>query len=168
MSLCTFLEGCTCSESYVILPIFIDNVRLDGLEEDVNYIDLRSEGILNTVEILESKLLDIRHRKKVSTPTTWTVTYGINFEDLFENYELPPSVPRIDPYLSDWLEKDLMEHLSQTKLKSLRFLEDARSGETLSIRVGFEWNPDETPLDLGDIGWWEVLEVAPYEAVYPD
>jgi len=152
----------------VILPIYIDKVPLEGLEEDVYYIDLRSEGILNTVETMIKKLMEIHPRKKVSTPTIWTVTYGINFKDLFENYELPPSVPRADPYLSDWLEQDLMKHLSQSHLKSLKLLEDARSGETLSIRVGFKWNPDETPLDLGDIGWWEVLEVVPFEAIYPN
>jgi len=43
-----------------------------------------------------------------------------------------------------------------------------RTGETLSIRVAFEWNPGENIFDFGDIGWWEVLEIAKFEDIYPD
>jgi hypothetical protein len=151
-----------------ILPICIDNVNIKGLEEDVFYIDMRSEGILNTIEMMMEKLKDIYSVEKVTIPTIWTVTYGLNIKDLFENYQLPPYVPRTDPFLCNWLEKDLMEYLSKLHLESLILLEDARTGETLSIRVGFKWNPEESSLDLGDIGWWEVLQVAPIEEIYTD
>jgi len=151
-----------------ILPICIDKVSLEGLGEDIYYIDLRSEGILKTIEMMMKKLKDIRPLEKVSVPTIWTVTYGLNIEDLFENYELPPSAPREYPYLCDWLEEDLMRYLSQSCLETPKLLEDARSGETLSVRVGFKWNPEQTSLDLGKIGWWEVLEIAPIEEIYPN
>ncbi len=151
-----------------ILPICIDDLSLPGLEEDVYYIDFRKEGILNTVEMMMKKLRDIHTVEAVNAPTTWIVTYGVNFADLIENYELPDYVPPTDPYLSDWLEEDLMKRLSQSPLEALKLIEDARSGETLSVRVGFKWDPEKTHLELGDIGWWEVLEVAPIEKIYPN
>lgn len=151
-----------------ILPICIDKVHLDGLGKDVYYIDLRSEGILNTVEMMMKKLRSLHPLEKVCAPTIWIVTYGLNMEDLFENYELPSSAPHTYPHLCDWLEEDLMGHLSQSRMETPKLLEDARSGETLSVRVGFKWNPEETSLDLGDIGWWEVLEVAPIKEIYPE
>jgi len=151
-----------------ILPICIDKLNLPGLEEDVYYIDFRREGILNTIDMMMKKLTDIHPVEEVTAPTTWIATFGVNFQDLTENYDLPCSVPGSDPYLSDWLEEDLMNRLSRSPLQALKLIEDARSGETLSVRVAFTWDCEKTPLDLGDIAWWEVLELAPIEKVYPN
>ena len=150
-----------------ILPIRVDDVDLEGLREDVGYIDLRKEGLFSTVVTMIKKLTDIHTRGRVRVPTEWVATFGVNMEDLMENDQLPTSVPRSYPDLCDWLERDLMERLAQAGLRELRYLEDLRTGETFSLRVGFEWNPDKVPLDFGDIGWWEVLEVAPFESIYP-
>jgi len=150
-----------------ILPVRVDDVDLKGLSEDVGYIDLRKEGLFSTAAVMIKKLMDIQPIKKVMLPTNWVAAFGLTIEGLMENYELPASIPRFYPHLCDWLEEDLMKRLSKSPLTGLRFLEDSRDGETLSMRVGFKWDPEKAPLDFGDIEWWEVLEVAPFESIYP-
>jgi hypothetical protein len=145
-----------------ILPIRLDDVILEGLEEDVVYIDVRKEGLLDTAEIMMKKLRDIYPTEEATVPKVWVATFGLIIEDLFENYELPPSVPRDYARLCDWLAKDLMRRLSNTSIEELRLLEDSRDGEMLSVRVGFKWDPDKYSLDFGDIYWWEVLEINRY------
>jgi len=149
-----------------ILPIRIDGISLKGLKEDVIYIDLRKEGLFGTAEIMMRKLRDIYPAEVVTVPRDWVATFGLVINDLIENYELPPYVPRSYVPLCDWLEKDLMEHLSKSPLEALKLLEDSRDGEALSVRVGFKWDPAKSPLDFGDIGWWEVLEIAEFERIY--
>jgi len=151
-----------------ILPIRLDNVILEGLEEDVVYIDLRKEGLLDTAEIMMKKLRNIYPTEEVTVPKVWVATFGLIIEDLFENYELPPAAPRDYPQLCDWLEKDLMRRLSHTSIEKIRLLEDSRDGETLSVRIGFKWDPDKHSLDFGDIYWWEVLEIDTFNRIYPN
>ncbi len=152
-----------------ILPIHIDNVILEGLEEDLVYVDLRKEGILGTAEIMMKKLRDIYPAEEVVVPEVWVATYGLTIENLLEKYQLPSGVPRDYPHLCDWLEKDLIDPLSKSlSIKTLRLLEDSRNGETLSVRVGFKWNPETHPLDFSDIGWWELLELVEFNEIYPD
>ena len=149
-----------------ILPIRLDDVNLKGLKEDVVYIDLRKEGLLSIVDIIMRKLRSLYPVEEVTVPEVWVATFGLVIEDLIENYELPSSAPITYPYLCDWLEEDLMKRLSKSPLESLTLLEDARNGESLSVRVGFKWDPDKNPLDFGDIGWWEILELADFESIY--
>lgn len=149
-----------------ILPIRLDDVNLKGLEEDVVYIDLRKEGLLSTVDIMMRKLRDIYPIEEVTAPIVWVATFGIVIEDLIENYELPASAPPTYAHLCDWLEEDLMKRLSKSPLEAFTLLEDSRNGETLSVRVGFKWNHDKIPLNFGDIGWWEILEIAEFESIY--
>ena len=146
-----------------ILPILVDKVKLDGLDEDVGYIDLRKEGILNTVQMMIKKLSDVQEHRKLRVPTEWLATFGANMEDLMENDQLPETVSRFYPELCDWLQQNLMERLAQVGLRELRYLEDLRTGETFSLRVSFEWDPHKVPLDFGDTAWWEVLEVEPFQ-----
>lgn len=150
-----------------ILPARLDDVTLEGLEGDMFYIDLRKEGLLDAAEIMMRKLRDIYPTEEVTVPKVWVATFGLIIEEILENYELPHSVPRDYPHLCDWLKKDLMDRLSKTS-EALRLLEDARDGEALSVRVGFKWDPEKYPLDFGDIGWWEFLELAEFNEIYPD
>ncbi len=150
-----------------ILPIRVDNVRLKGLEGDVIYIDLRKEGLIRTAEMMLRKLRDIYPTEEATVPKVWVATFGIVIDELIKNYELPSSVPHSYVSLCDWLEIDLMKRLSRLSLEALTILEDSRDGEAFSIRVGFKWNPDKCPLDFGDIGWWEILEIAEFERIYP-
>ena len=148
-----------------ILPIRLDEVSLKGLGGDVVYIDVRKEGLLGTAEIMMTKLRDIYPAEEVTVPKVWVATFGLIVEDIFENYELPPSIPRDYAHLCDWLEKDLMDRLSKTSIEPLRLLEDSRDGETLSARVGFKWDSDKYPLDFGDIHWWDVLEIDAFNEI---
>ena len=107
-------------------------------------------------------------------PELWVATFGLAIEELLENWELPPSAPRGYPiplqyvYLCDWLEKDLDERLRAGPIKEFSYPEASqRTGETLSVRIAFKWRPTEEPLDFGELEWWEVLEVVPFEQVYP-
>ncbi len=149
-----------------MLPIRFDHVRLKGLKKDVVYIDLRKEGLFGTIGIMMRKLRDIYPTEEVTVPRVWVVTFGVVMEDLIQNHELPSSVSRNYAFLFYWLEEDLMKRLSKSPLEALTLLEDSRDGEVLSLRVGFKWDPDKSPLDFGDIGWWEVLEIAEFERVY--
>ncbi|UCG66682.1 MAG: toll/interleukin-1 receptor domain-containing protein [Deltaproteobacteria bacterium] len=107
-----------------ILPIRLDDVNLNGLKEDIVYIDLRKEGIFRTVDILIEKLREIYPIEEMIVPKVWVATFGLIVEDIFENYELPSSVPRDYGHLCNWLEKDLMKSLSKTSIEALRLLED--------------------------------------------
>lgn len=151
-----------------ILPIRLDDVILKGLEGDIFYIDLRKEGFLDTAEIMMKKLRDIYPAKEVTVPKVWIATFGLVIDSLLKNYELPHSVPRDYPHLCDWLEKNLMDYLSKTSIESLRLLEGVRDGETFTVRMGFRWDSEKYPLDFGDIGWWEFLELDEFNKIYPD
>ena len=56
--------------------------------------------------------------------------------------------------------------MTRTFLVDLRLTEDARNGETFGLRVSFEWGPSKGPLEFGELGWWELLELLPYNQVY--
>lgn len=151
-----------------ILPVRVDDVILKGLKKDVSYIDLRSKGLVATVQLLIKKLSEHYPPEIVRTPEHWVATFGVTIENLYENFELPASAHGDYAHLCDWLEEDLMRRLSITDLDGLEVLEDSRDGECLSVRIGFKWNPDKDSLDFGDIAWWEVLEVAEFSQIYPD
>lgn len=153
--------------SEFILPVRLDDVELEGLDPDVGYVDLRKEGLFGTVKIIIDKLRAPRALEGRTLPTVWVATFGVNTEELLESEELPASAPRYYPFLYDWLEEDLMHRLAKTRIGPFQFLEDLRTGETLSIRVNFEWDPVKQPLDFGDMAWWEVLEVADFAEIYP-
>lgn len=150
-----------------MLPIRLDDAVLQGLETDRGYIDLRKEGLFGAASTLTEKLHEYYPAEERDVPQIWTATFGVRVEDLAAAPELPSSAPQGYPHLCDWLEKELIRRLSGSALEDITLLEDSRTGETLSVRVGFRWDPQRGPLDLGDPGWWEVLEVAPFESVYP-
>jgi len=51
------------------------------------------------------------------------------------------------PVFAIGLENDLMNSLSEKSIVELKLIEDLTDGETLSVRVGFKWNPDKHPLE---------------------
>lgn len=148
----------------VILPIRIDETPITGLEDDRVYIDLRKVGINDVADILMKKLHDNQNNKSANFPTMWFATFGVVIEDLFEKDELPAEAPTEYPQLCDWLTKDLIRRMSESEtISEVTFLEDSRSGESLSVRVKFKWDPEKSPLDFGIMGLWEVLEVEELE-----
>lgn len=149
-----------------ILPLRVDDSLLVGLPDTVSYLDLRRISLNEVAEILIHKragsTVAITHPRRNQD---WVATFGLRMEDLGGG-ELPPEAPSDYASLCDWLTEELMDRLNQTSLLVIRFIEDARDGETLSVRVSFKWNPSEGALDFGEMGWWEPLELLPYDEVY--
>jgi len=152
-----------------LLIIQLDDIPLDtegfpNIPQDTAYLDLRREGLRGVVRVLLGKL---GATQRGPSPKVWAATFGLLMEDLVSDDELPPEAPRSYPLLCDWLEEDLLQHLRRSHLRDVAFLEDERTGESLSVRVSFTWDPDRQGLDLRNPDWWEVLEVQPLESIYP-
>ncbi|PKK84891.1 MAG: hypothetical protein CVT49_01680 [candidate division Zixibacteria bacterium HGW-Zixibacteria-1] len=154
-------------KSEFILPILLDDVNFDQLAIDKIYIDLRKEGIFDTVDILIAKLSQLPSSKPITGITTWVATFGIHVNDFAASYDRPPNAPYKYYELCDWLENDLIKRLEKSRIKRFALTEASeRNGETLSIRVAFRWDPSKEVLDFGDVAWWDVLEIIEYEKVY--
>ncbi len=149
-----------------ILPLRLDDTKLVGLQRDVGFLDLRTEPIDSVVDVLMRKLRDLTAPVAQHLPDKWIVTFGLVVQELLERWKLPSWAPRDYPSLCNWLERDLETRLAQAALKDFAITEDARNGETLSVRVSFSWAPGAEPLHFGSLDWWEVLEVLPLEEVY--
>ena len=152
-----------------IVPLRVDDSLLFGLPDTVAYLDLRELPLDHVADILIRKL----DGAKTAPPTKpakgdWVVTFGLRMEDLHA-HELPADAPSDTPHLYDWLADDLIERLTQrTALETVRLTEELRTGETLSVRLKFTWDPGRGALDFGDLPWWELLELQPYAAIYED
>lgn len=95
-------------------------------------------------------------------------TFGLTIEEVLESEELPPAVPTDYPHLCDWLEEDLQSRL-RNSIGDFEYTEASqRDGEGLSVRIAFQWNtPDRQP-DFGDLAWWSLLELPPFDEIYPE
>ena len=38
--------------------------------------------------------------------------------------------------------------------------------KTLSVRIAFDWDQSKQPLEFEGMGWWDLLELVPYDHVY--
>ena len=149
-----------------ILPLRVDDSLLLGLPDTAGYLDLRDIGLGNVADILIRKLES--STIKINTGSEkgeWVVTFGLKTEDL-DGLELPPDAPSDIPWLYDWLTEDLIKRLAQGSLSAASIVEDLRTGETLSVRLSFMWDPSKRELDFGDMAWWDLLELSPYDAIY--
>jgi len=151
-----------------VLPVRLDDSTLPGLSPEVVYVNLRKEGLRGTADLMMSKLAETPLQVAVPTPTQWVAAFGVNTSELLEEGALPDDAPGFYPQLCDWLQRDLHYRLSHSSLKSFKFTEDARSGETFTLRAAFPWNPEDGQVDFGDLEWWELLELLPYSEVYLD
>lgn len=149
-----------------ILPLRIDDTLLVGLPDTVCYLDLRNMSSEEVANILYRKLeassdpIDIRTRIQ-----RWAVTFGLLIEK-FEELPLPKDVQSKVPALYDWLIEDLKNRLKRTAFLQTRVVEDLRTGETLSVRLCFEWDPSKGALNFGNLGWWDPLALDPYQDIY--
>lgn len=97
----------------------------------------------------------------------FVATFGLGIEQVLASGGLPSDAPTQYPHLCDWLEVDLRERLRDAIGEFRQVGPSKRDGETLSVRIAFEWQYDGQP-NLEALGWWSVLELAPFEEVYPD
>ena len=149
-----------------ILPLRVDDTVLVGLLDTVCYLDLRRMELREVANILIGKLVASTSPSEVSPRTRkWVVTFGLLMGNL-EEAELPVAAPNRVPMLYDWLTEELVDRLGRTSLSQIRVIEDSRDGETLSVRLGFDWDVSKGAMDFGDMGWWDLLELAPYEDIY--
>lgn len=150
-----------------ILPIRLDDALLFGLPGDVGYLDLREYSTDDVVEILYEKRRSEVALKVAYEPVTWIATFGLLIEEVVTSGLLPKSVPKDYPSLCDGLEGDLMNRLREAPINNPRMSEASqRNGETLSVRIAFEWVPHRDALNFGELLWWEVLEVVPWRDIY--
>lgn len=151
-----------------ILPLRVDDSLLHGLHDSVAYLDLREHSLQDAAAILVFKLeQELPGYAQRVEEQAWVVAYGLVIQDLIESKELPSGVPLDYPRLCDWLTTNLLENLRSQAVKNPRFVEDARDGETLSVRIAFDWHPAGEPLHLQPPAWWEALELAPLSQIYP-
>ena len=156
-------------EEEFILPLRVDNTALVGLPDSVCYLDLRKMELEEVANILCDKLesvkgpVDISHKRQ-----QWIVAFGLIMKDLEEEGVLPRDAPTEVPALYEWLIEEMVVRLRVGSLSPMQVVEDSRTGETLSVRLSFLWNPNSGPLDFGDLGCWNLLELAPVDDVYDD
>ena len=152
-----------------ILPLRLDDTPLLGMPDSVGFLDLRQLAIDRVVDILADK-----HREAIgfgirgARPLLerWVATFGVNVGDLVSSGYLPEDAPANYPSLCDWLEMDILRRLI-SPVRNARFTEaSARNGETLSVRLQFDWIPRQEALTFGRLDWWQVLEIVPYEYLY--
>jgi len=122
----------------------------------------------NLTEVLRQILQTERAMgTEVDYRQTLVATFGLNIEEAMTSEELPPDVPTNYTQLCDWFEEDLRSRL-QDSIGDFQYAEASkRTGETLSVRIAFQWESQDRQPDFGDLEWWSVLELAPFEDVYP-
>jgi len=123
----------------------------------------------NLVKVL-NETLHLRGAIDISSvhPQTLVATLGLTIEQVLESGELPSNVPTDYPHLCDWLEEDLRRRLHDS-IGDFQYPEASkRDGEILSVRIAFRWQQQDGQPDFGDLGWWSLLELAPFEEVYPE
>lgn len=149
-----------------ILPLRVDDTRLFGLPDTTCYLDLRKMDMVDVADVLIGKLeASIGTSEGELQVREWVATFGVLLERL-DDEDFLRDAPSNLPALYDWLTEDLMDRLAQAPILGVRILEDLRDGEQLSVRFGFEWDFLKEALDFGNMGNWELLELAPYKDVY--
>lgn len=151
-------------EKEFVLPVRCDDALLVGLPGSIGYLDTRELTIDEVADVLIKKLSGVEVVQ--SPPREWVATFGVLIDEAYE-HGLPAEAPRDYPHLCDWLEHQLLRSLETAPLVNPRKVEDKRDGETASVRIAFEWGPEMGPLKFGAIAPWDVLEVLPHDAVYP-
>ena len=135
---------------------------------DVGQIDLRRVNMQEAARRLMSKLaIEYPDRARNILPKLWVASFGLVIQEVIENGFLDEGAPRDYTSLCDWLDRDLARRLRSMGLQKWGFTEpDNRDGESLAARIAFQWDPG-APLPFHDLGPWELLELEPFEEMYP-
>ena len=155
-----------------ILPLRMDDAYIEDLPPNIGYLDLRRYSTKEVADLLDLKYKDIYGALQTSVQIRRLVaTFGMNFSELdidvdeSEEWPLPPDLGYA--HACDWLQKDLINVLENKGFKNVEVIEDARNGETFSVRIAFDSAISES-IDFGAPYWWKILELAEYSAIYPD
>lgn len=117
-----------------------------------------------TVHEVRGFVAEIERAQHAQEPLV--LTFGLIIEELLEHEELPTDVPREYPYLCDWLELDLVQHLRSIITTPFHYTQPSeRSGEGLSVRMVFP-GLNDAELQRFDRPWWEILEAATFWEIF--
>ena len=151
-----------------ILPIRTDDSLLPGLPHTVAYLDLRELSVPAAASLLQHKLN--RPSVPIGTPAepmVWVACFGVTLDNLAV-HRLAADLPNGLPALHDWLLTDLWARLAGIAPPGLQLTEHDGNGETFRARFRFDRTTNTPPPDFDDFAFWELLELRPYRAVYPD
>lgn len=152
-----------------IIPIRVDDTPLLGLSPGVIFLDAKEHSIIEIAHKLSEKYKYVYSEKITVANTKWVATFGLLIgDDIYEAHRGDPSFVEDYPHLCDWMEERLLNQLKDSGVKDVWIPEPSlRTGESLSVRVAFEWDVIHSPLEFeGIANYWEVLEVLPFESVY--
>jgi CheY-like chemotaxis protein len=149
-------------ERYIQRHDFVQDIVLKGASSGGDF----AEELL---EVVESILFRPQTKPSVfaESKTILVATFGVNIEQILSADKLPAEAPTRYTNLCDWLEQDLERRLQESYSEFQYPEAPMRNGETLSVRIVFPWDRSDQP-DFGDLGWWNLLEVLPFEQVYPN
>jgi len=117
-----------------------------------------------TVQEIHQFLAHIERAQHADEPLV--LTFGLMTQDVICSEELPADVPRDYPYLCDWLELDLVNHLRTIITTAFHYTQPSeRSGEGLSVRIVFP-GLNGTELERFNRPWWEILEAANFWEIF--
>lgn len=91
---------------------------------------LTKSDIIRIVEYYELSRLNLSDETDI-------IIFSLSIEDLFESNSLPDDVPLEYPYLCDWLQDNLVEHLASIISTPYYLVEDFRNGESFALRFVF-------------------------------
>lgn len=121
-------------------------------------------GLLSKVDILN--IIEQYELAKVNlSDETHVITFSLSIEELLESGLLPDDAPRYYPYLCDWLQEDLVDHLASIISTPFHPVEDKRDGEVFSLRVVFI-RLDKKEFSRFSIDWWEKFHEGRFSEAY--
>jgi hypothetical protein len=121
-------------------------------------------GLLSTSEVIRITRYYETSKPKLIDPTN-VITFCLNINELLESDYLPEDAPREYPYLCDWLNDNLLEHLASIISTPYYPVEDSRDGETFGLRIVF-FKLKQKEFSNFSIGWWEIFHEGTFTRVY--
>jgi hypothetical protein len=145
------------------------------IEEDKSRKNLKGDKLLGSLQIAmdegvisKSDIQYIVSNSILLKDEPTVITFGLLIETVLVSDQAPDNVSTDYPHLCDWLEKDLIRHLQSITNCGFFYTEPSlRTGESLSVRLAFV-DLDENELAGFSSAWWEILEFAPFSAIYGD
>ena len=134
--------------------------------DTVGYLDLRDHGLPQVAELLMRKLdRPVAPIGAASQEREFVVTFGLKMEDL-EATELPSDAPSDVPILYEWIIDDLVCRLTSGRSAAHPGDRRLRALGRRSVCVWALLGNSKGALCFGEMEWWDLLELVPYEDLY--